>query len=227
VLTDTACSVVELRQYTLQPGTVPAFVTLFEREFVDTQEAVGMHLLGTFTDLDAADRFVWLRGFADMATRHAGLTAFYNGPCWQAHRDEANGMMIDSDNVRLLRPVASSPRLEYAAGAERDGHTSRRSVTVVVQPVRQRRDVAHEHGAGIDDIRGVLGVYETADLVNDFPQLPVIEGEHVLVLVLEPLGRTEAEVLAAAVALAEGSGATVDGPATVLRLAPTPRSRLG
>jgi NIPSNAP. len=61
-------------------------------------------LPGQFADADDADRFVWLRGFADMAARARALAAFYDGPVWRAHREEANATMIDSDDVLLLRP---------------------------------------------------------------------------------------------------------------------------
>src|SRR5471030_2209436 len=104
-LTD-ALAVLELRQYTLHPGHRDELIALFEREFVETQEAVGSHVLGTFRDLDAPDRFVWLRGFADMAARADALGAFYGGPAWQRHRDAANATMVDSDDVLLLRPLA-------------------------------------------------------------------------------------------------------------------------
>ena len=42
----------------------------------------------------------------DWAKAHvpAMLAAFYDGPVWRAHRDEANATMIDSDDVLLLRP---------------------------------------------------------------------------------------------------------------------------
>ena len=32
--------------------------------------------------------------------------SFYYGPVWKEHRTAANGMMVDSDNVLLLRPVS-------------------------------------------------------------------------------------------------------------------------
>lgn len=99
------CHVVELRQYTLHPGQRAVLIDLFEREFIEPQEAVGMTVLGQFRDLDDADRFTWLRGFRDMPGRLAGLTAFYGGPVWQAHRAAANATMIDSDNALLLRPA--------------------------------------------------------------------------------------------------------------------------
>jgi hypothetical protein len=37
-----ACAVVELRRYRLRPGRRDDLVALFERELVETQEAVGM-----------------------------------------------------------------------------------------------------------------------------------------------------------------------------------------
>lgn len=97
--------VLELRQYTLHPGRRDDLIDLFDRELVEPQEAVGAQVLGQFRDLDDDDRFVWLRGFADMATRGTALPAFYGGPVWQANSDKANDTMIDSDDVLLLRPV--------------------------------------------------------------------------------------------------------------------------
>ena len=63
----TTCSpIVELRQYTLHPNRRDVLISLFEREFLDTQAEAGIAVLGQFRDLDADDRFVWLRGFQDM-----------------------------------------------------------------------------------------------------------------------------------------------------------------
>src|SRR6266536_6201356 len=97
--------IVEFRRYTLHPGRRDELIELFEREFVETQEAVGMQVIGQFYDLDNPDQFVWLRGFNDMPAREASLHAFYGGPIWKAHHDAANATMIDSDNVLLLRLV--------------------------------------------------------------------------------------------------------------------------
>ena len=82
-------AVVELRQYTLQPGQRDVLIELFERELIETQEAVGMHVIGHFRDLDAPDRYVWLRGFPSMDARRDALQAFYFGPVWQQHRNAA------------------------------------------------------------------------------------------------------------------------------------------
>ena len=99
------CAVVELRQYTLHPQQREVLIDLFDREFVETQEAHGMRVLGQFRDLDRPDMFVWLRGFASMESRRRALEGFYGGPVWAAHRNAANATMVDSDNVLLLRPA--------------------------------------------------------------------------------------------------------------------------
>jgi len=105
------CGVLELRRYELRPGARETLIELFERQFVETQEAVGNRVLGTFRDADNPDCFVWLRGFVDMPSRLDALRAFYEGSVWARHKDAANATMIGSDNVLLLRPLDQSSRL--------------------------------------------------------------------------------------------------------------------
>src|SRR5216684_1866214 len=100
------CPIIELRQYTLHPGKRHVLIDLFDREFIEPQEALGMKIIGQFRDVDDRNRFVWLRGFRDMASRAQALQDFYGGPVWKAHREAANATMVDSDNVLLLRPAA-------------------------------------------------------------------------------------------------------------------------
>src|SRR5438270_1818619 len=104
-LTVNCCPIVELRQYTLHRGKRDVLIDLFDREFIESQEALGMRIIGQFRDVDNPDRFVWLRGFPDMAARAQALQAFYGGSVWRQHRDAANATIIDSDNVLLLRPT--------------------------------------------------------------------------------------------------------------------------
>ena len=97
--------VIELRQYTLHPGRRETLIRPVRGAFLEPQEAAGIRVLGQFRDLDDPDRFVWMRGFPDLAARPAALGDFYGGPVWAEHRDAANATMIDSDDVLLLRPV--------------------------------------------------------------------------------------------------------------------------
>ena len=123
-------------------------VALFEREFVEPQEAVGARVVATFRDLDDPDRFVWLRGFADMAARADALGAFYGGPAWQAHREAANATMVDSDNVLLLRPLGGDQGLQ--AALQPRPPVGRRAAaggvfTITVCPLRRPADDALVH----------------------------------------------------------------------------------
>ena len=130
--------IVELRRYALRPGARETLIELFDREFVETQEEVGMHVLGQFRDLDDPDAFVWLRGFSDMPTRKRALEAFYGGPAWKQHAGAANATMIDVDNVLLLRPL-SGLALE-TNGRPAPGSTASRPglFVVTIYPLTER-----------------------------------------------------------------------------------------
>ena len=73
------CPVVELRQYTTHPGTRDTLTRVFEQHLIEDQERCGMRVLGQFRDLGDPDRFVWLRGFANMEARTRALVGSYMG----------------------------------------------------------------------------------------------------------------------------------------------------
>src|SRR5215471_3147321 len=77
-----SCSVVELRQYTLHAGARETLISLFESEFIQPQEALGMSVLGPFCDLEDPNSFVWMRAFPNMLERKRMLAAFYEGSVW-------------------------------------------------------------------------------------------------------------------------------------------------
>jgi NIPSNAP len=194
--------VVELRRYTLHPGRRDDLVHLFEREFVETQQAVGLQVLATFVDPARPDTFVWLRGFAGMAERLQGLQAFYGGPVWQTHRDEANATMIDSDDVLLLRPITPWPA---ATAPSPDGHWH-----ALIGALHEPADDALRA-----TLRGLPGFWlDSEPSENDFPRLPVRSGSWVL-----GLAPTPPELPAAL-------QAQLSQPAERLSLIPTARSRL-
>lgn len=221
------CSVVELRQYTVHPGRRDTLVDLFEREFIAPQQAAGMAVFGPFHDLDDPDRFVWWRGFADMAARATALQAFYGGPAWQAHREAANATMVDSDDVLLLRPIAGHAPLSLAPSGV---------LLVTVCALSARADTVADGfvatalaAAAIDAGVPAMGVHVTEAAPNNFPRLPVREGENVLLWCSPFPDRAACE------RHERERGARpawrrllADLPAapTLLRLAPTPRSCL-
>jgi NIPSNAP protein len=213
----TVPGVVELRQYTLHPGARHRLMGLFDRAFVDAQEALGMEILGQFEDLDEPDRFVWLRGFPDFASRPEALSAFYYGPVWRRHRDEANTTMIDSDDVLLLRPArpASGLTIEPRSGVSAGGTVS---LWILYPETGGTEEVAAalaDECSGRD--LGLLLLLETEPAANNFPALPVREGEEAVVAVVE--GDRAAPDL-------QRDGLVFRKPAETRRLRPSARSRL-
>lgn len=173
--------VVELRNYRLRPQRRDELIALFEREFVETQEAQGIELLGLFRVADRPDAFVWLRRFADMDARAEALEAFYGGSVWRAHREAANATMIDSDNVLLLRGLDGPIAL-----AENPSRGPLLCLTKLFPNERDRDAFAArfeaETGAQIAAAGGcVLAAFVTEYAANTFPRLPVREGVHAFV----------------------------------------------
>ena len=224
--------IVELRQYTLHDGQRDVLVNLFEREFVESQEALGMKVIGTFTDIDRPNRFVWLRGFRDMDSRLSGLTSFYGGPVWQAHRNEANATMIDSDNVLLLH--APDKAAEFALPATRPAlGVDSRSGLVVATIYYVKDDPAGAMPTFENQVKPVLeqaGIHPLAwfareTAANNFPRLPVREGEKVLVWLAPFADAADHQSHKAAIEKAEKPLAMSLAKAPeVLRLKPTSRS---
>jgi hypothetical protein len=161
--------VVELRRYILKPGARETLVELFDREFVESQEALGMRILGTFRDLDDTDQFVWIRGFSNVASRAPALQAFYTGPVWKEHAAVANATMVDVDNVLLLRPADHGPRLEHDPSRRPPVGAPERDAVLWVTI-----------SEGIID-GDPLARFVTERAQNDFPALPVREDVDVAV----------------------------------------------
>jgi hypothetical protein len=165
-------------------------IDLFETHFIAPQEEQGMGLIGQFRDLDDDDKFVWLRDFTDMESRREALTAFYTGPTWMEHRDAANGTMVDSDDVLLLRPIRSAP-----AGADEPhrqvdpppsgGRPGLFTATIFEFGRPVSPELEAYVGERLDPLLTRLGaqpvaVLCTKDAPNTFPALPV-RTDHVVV----------------------------------------------
>jgi quinol monooxygenase YgiN len=234
----TAQAVIELRQYRMKPGRRDDLIDLFEREFIESQEALGMSLLGQFRDLDAPGHFVWMRGFESMAARKAALEGFYGGPVWQAHREAANAALADNDDVLLLKPLVTAARLDLPsrrpAGAEL-GAASLIGVTIQALDGPIEPDFADRFETEVRPAleaagASVVGWMVTEAAENTFPRLPVREGEPVLVWIgrfADAAAYADHLVRAERAGLGDGFGVVSRrGVIQRLRLAPTARSRL-
>ncbi len=188
---DDELSVMELRRYTLHPHKRDVLIDVFDREFVETQEAVGMAVVGQFREPSDPDKFVWLRGFRDTASRERGLAAFYGGPTWQAHRNVANATMIDSDNVLLLQrawpgtglPFDPRRRAAPDAVAIPQGAVDITVFYLKEPAVPELLAFCRNEMTQVLADNGALtqAWYVTNLSENTFPGLPIRAGEHALV----------------------------------------------
>lgn len=243
-LQQACCPILELRQYTLYPGKRDVLIDLFDREFVETQEAVGMSIIGQFRDLDKPDRFVWLRGFPDMPSRARSLTEFYRGPVWNMHSRAANATMIDAANVLLLRPalptsgfsIRKSDRPQPGSN-EVDRGLVIATIYYFSAPASQDFVDFFEHT--LKPVMTATGVtveayFLTESSANNFPSLPVREGEHVFVWFMRFADHAAYDRHVAALSrsqrwrnkVATELARRLKGAPEVLKLSPTSRSLL-
>lgn len=232
--------VVEFRNYLTQPGQRDALIALFEREFIDPQEALGAHVIATFRNIDNPDNYVWLRGFADFDTRLAALDGFYTSDVWKRNRAQANAAMIDSDDVLLLRPIAGDVTRDPS---ERPPIGAPTASAIIVATTYFPAHHGEETFAAVfsRDLAPVLK-HTSADLLatfatehspNNYPRLPVRENESVFVSLTRFASNAEYQAHAAALAgspewraLAPAVNRALKAPTQTLRLQPTARSLL-
>jgi hypothetical protein len=208
--------VLELRQYATKPGRRDELIEIFERELSVPLEEMGSIVHGQFRDVDNADRFVWLRGFTSMRSRPDALTSFYTSDIWYRHREAVNDTLVDSDNVLLLRPMRPGSGLGSAearpSGADDGG--------LIVAAIHRNEDDASPDLAEVAEAGGsLLGSYVTDRGPNNYPRLPIREGEDLTVWLVAFADRERGARYADAQAR---RGTAVQ----VLRLAPTSRSAL-
>jgi len=236
--------VIELRQYKIVHGRRDAMIALFDRNFVETQEAVGARLIGQYRDLDDPDRFTWIRGFESMAARGTSLHDFYFGPVWRAHRAAANPMLDDNDNVLLLRPAEPGSGFADARGERAAVDAPAPAAGLLVATIYYLwKDPAEGFAAFFRDRLApaysaaglpVLASYVTESEPNNFPQLPVRQHEKIFVWftrVADQAAYDRARLwLVGTRTWRADLGPRLDDyeerPAQVLRLAPTSRSLL-
>jgi hypothetical protein len=242
--TQLCCPVVELRQYTLHPGKRDVLIDLFDQEFIEPQEALGITVIGQFRHLDHPDRFVWLRGFRDMTSRVKALSDFYSGSVWKGHREAANATMIDSDNVLLLRPVHPTSGFSLESMKRPPVGLDEVLTSLIVatiyyfeRPVSPDFINFFEHT--LKPVATSLGAtiyayFVTENSENTFPALPVREGENVFVWFSTFQDSAAYESYEAALSQSErwrdevsvGLMRYVDRAPEILKLSPTARSRL-
>lgn len=173
--------VLEIRNYLLKPNLTHKFRDYFHSKFVSPMNELGGYTLGEFKINDINDRFVWFRGFTDMKTRLEFLNDFYiNSATWKEYGKGANEMMINSDNVYLLRPLKEEVNSEILKTDKTFSVVDFYICNNTLEKVINLFDTTYFpflKDLKIEDI--TLWVSEMAE--NDFPRLPVFQDKNLLV----------------------------------------------
>lgn len=180
--------VLELRNYVTRPGQRDRFISYFEANFIDSQNALGGYILGQFRVKDADDNFFWMRGFNDMASRSRYLPEFYRGSFWKERRSRANEMLLNNDNVHLLKPLSLSEDLPDAA-ANSNEFGKKPGLVVIdyyVANTRLKELIEFFKSRYLPLLKSVeisttAWVSELTE--NDFPGLPVFQDKNLLVTI--------------------------------------------
>jgi hypothetical protein len=98
--------VIDFRRYTVKQGEREHFAEYFESYFPEAFQQMGAIVFGQFFERKNPVGFTWMRGFKNNDARAVVNAGFYYGPLWREHAFTMNSLMVDSDNVLLLRPLS-------------------------------------------------------------------------------------------------------------------------
>ena len=231
-------AVVELRRYTIRDGERERFARYFEAFFPEAIQQAGAIVVGQFFERLDSSLFTWIRVFRDLDDRARANAALYYGAVWNEHRARMNRLMIDSDNVLLLRPVASERgvRILPAVDPVEEDRGAQGVVVAQIFPIREDGvdAFAQQAESVFSGYRAVgareAGVLVSLDAPNNFPQLPVrTDGPYLVWLGLleddEARQTRFGPVADRALPTLVATGLLRGAPESVV-LDPTPRSRL-
>jgi len=174
-------SVLEIRNYLIKPGKRDAFINYFEDNFIEAQNKLGGYVLGQFRVKNAEDNFCWFRGYTDMASRSKYLPAFYYSDYWKQRRPVANSMLLNNDNVYLLKPLEpgkSIPCSKFRNGKDLvvvDLYTANGKLDKLINVFFKK------YGPVLQSADYTAWVSELTE--NDFPALPVFQDRNLFVTI--------------------------------------------
>jgi hypothetical protein len=187
---DDSIKVIELRNYTIQPGKLSKFVEFMNRIIIPRQESQRGYVLNQFGLKGSDNNYVWMRGFYDMQTRSQFLKDFYSSEYWKQHQQETNRMLTNIEYIYLLRPLLIKDQtVDVEASVSRGELKKTKGIAVInFYTTNQKRGqlidfLAKEYfpilrKAGISNIQ--LWISEMAR--NDF-WLPAIQDPNLLVAI--------------------------------------------
>ena len=230
--------VIEFRRYIIKDGERDHFAEYFESYFPEAFQQMGAIVFGQFFERKNPGGFTWMRGFKNTDARATINAGFYYGPLWKEHRSTMNSLMVDSDNVLLLRPLSPERGVLVLPAVdpikERNGAQGVVVAQIFAVKPNSVDDFAQQAEEAFASYRAAgareAGVLVTLDAPNNFPQLPVrTDGPYLVWLGIVKDNKTlETQFASVAERSAQSLSATGllrSAPELVI-LDPTHRSRL-
>jgi hypothetical protein len=173
--------VIEFRRYTIKEGERQHFAEYFESYFPEAFQQMGAIAFGQFFERKNPLGFTWIRGFKNTDARAIINAGFYYGPLWREHSSTMNNLMVDSDNVLLLRPLSPQRGIPVLPAVDpvREGKGAPGVVIAQIFAVKPNNvdAFAQQAEATFSGYRAAgvreAGILVTLDVPNNFPQLPV------------------------------------------------------
>ena len=95
----------ELRQYTIRPGKMAAWLKCMEEEIIPFQVGKGMVITGSYRGEKDESVYVWIRRFESEAERERLYAAVYQSDYWKATISPKVGELIDREAINVQRIV--------------------------------------------------------------------------------------------------------------------------
>src|SRR4030095_607558 len=173
--------VIEFRRYIIKDGEREHFAEYFETYFPDAFQQMGAIVFGQFFERKNPVGFTWMRGFKNTDAAAIINAGFYYGPLWREHSFTMNSLMVDSDNVLLLRPLTTARGVPVfpAVNPIKEEKGTKGVVLAQIFAVKPNSvdAFAQKAEATFASYRAAgareAGVLVTLDVPNNFPQLPV------------------------------------------------------
>lgn len=183
--------VIELRNYLLKQGKRDSFISYFEEHFIVSQRIQNGYPLAQYRVKDNVDNFFWIRGFENLKSRSTFLPTFYYGDYWKRHREPANSMIANNDNVHLLKPLMlKNDVLVSTPGVKSSELASNDRIAVVDfytanTKLNQLKELFGKTYLPLLKDCGIFcfTIWESVLEENDFPQLPVFQDKNLLVMI--------------------------------------------
>ena len=101
--------IVEERIYTFQPGKVPEFLKLYEREGLAIQKRILGTMVGYFyTEVGPLNQVIHMWAYKDMVDRAKRRAKLVKNKQWQAYLAKGRGLLLHQEN-KILNPAPFSP----------------------------------------------------------------------------------------------------------------------